>query len=53
MSAIGQLNLGCELAHDLRRGGNFADRFFLDAQTHRQRRNLHRRQLAAHQPPPK
>ncbi len=52
VGAIRQLHLRRKLAHDLRRGRDLADRFLLNPQTHRQRRDLYRRQLAAHQAPP-
>ncbi len=52
VGTIGRFHLGRELAHDLRRRGDLADRLLLDAQAHRQRGDLHRRQFAAHQPSP-
>ncbi len=50
--AVGGLHLGRELSHDLRRCGDLADSLLLDAQAHRQRSDLHRREFAAHQPSP-
>jgi hypothetical protein len=46
--AVTDLHLGRQLAHDLRRSGDFTDRFLLDAQADDDRRNHHRRDFAAH-----
>src|SRR6185437_8796020 len=48
MLVVGELDLGREFAHDLRRRGDLAYRFLFDAQAHRQRGDHHRRRLAAH-----
>ena len=48
---IGDVDLGRELAHHLRRRGDLADRLLLDAQADGQRGDHHRRHLAAHDPP--
>ena len=45
---VGHLDRRRELAHHLRRGGDLADRLLLHAQAHRERRDHHRRHLAAH-----
>jgi hypothetical protein len=46
--AVGHVDLGGELAHHLRRGGDLANGFLLDAQAGDERGHHHRRQLAAH-----
>ena len=48
--AVGHVDLGRELAHHLRRGGDLADGFLLDAQADGERRDHHRRHFAAHDP---
>ena len=48
MLAVGDLDLGRELAHHLRRGGDLADGLLLHAQADGERRDHHRRHLAAH-----
>ena len=46
--AVGYLDPGCEFAHDLRRCGDLAHRFLLDAQADRQRCDHHGGGFAAH-----
>jgi hypothetical protein len=48
MGLVGDVDLGRELAHHLRRGGDLANGFLLDAQAGDQCRHHHRRHLAGH-----
>ena len=48
MGFVRHVNLGGELAHHLRRGGDLSNRFLLHAHTDREGSNHHRRPFALH-----